>query len=355
MKRRGEASIATLVTLLLALAVTGCNGDDGMEIGDAAATEQELLARVSAALRTRPAQRAIDAVAYVDLAGARDQLGLPEDAPASDRGRRRLLLSFATRPLFRFSTFAAPRPSLGSLGEVLDTRRLVAAAGSNFAFAGPLSDQVGPEDAVVLRTDQPFDEIAEALRKLGYEENAGGLLRAPEPIDPDETRSGIDPRRRIAFPVAGAGNGGVVVFAGSGRAARAALEGAEHTLTPAARLVAELPGVSRAAAGRGLLYGRCVRALGLGEDANPREGVLVVVVAEEAEGERHRFSEHVQPTTFFEGARGKTASEGEIEFTRAIAEGERAEVRFISPDELNATRLGIESVQRPYECPTTTG
>jgi hypothetical protein len=83
--------------------------------------------------------------------------------------------------------------------------------------------------------------------------------------------------------------------------------------------------------------------------------VLVVVVDGEAQVRRHRFSGRTQPTTFFGHTGGYTASEGEVEFARATVEDGRAEARFTSPDKLNATRLPIEDVQRPYDCPEPAG
>jgi hypothetical protein len=156
-------------------------------VGDATTTQGELLARVSAAIRAAPRPGAgggWGAIAYADLAAAREQLGLPEDAGITGPGKQRLLLSFAARPLFRFRTLFGPDPSLGPLGEVLDGGQVEIAVGTNFAFSGPAADEVRPGDVVVVRTRQPFGQIADRLRRgAGYEDAPDGLLLGGEPIE----------------------------------------------------------------------------------------------------------------------------------------------------------------------------
>jgi hypothetical protein len=88
--------------------------------------------------------------------------------------------------------------------------------------------------------------------------------------------------RTVLFPAVGDAGGGVVVFGGSLRAAQAALRGADVELTATAQLLASLPG-GRLAKGPSA---RCVLAMGLGEEAKPREGELVVVLDDPAQTER---------------------------------------------------------------------
>ena len=336
--------VGTLILLVL-LTIAGCveAGRGGRGFEDRTATEGELLALVSAAIRAAPHPGAggDDAIAYADLAAAREQLGLPEDAGFPGPRKRRLLFSFAARPLYGFGTLFGPDPGLGPLGRILDGGRIEVAVGTNFAFSGPLADEVGPGDVVVVRTRQPFGEMADRLRRAGYEEVAGGLLLGGEPIGLNEPRIATS-YDGFPFPAVGDAGGGVVVFGGSARAVRAALRGGGAEPTPAAELVAELPGVARLA--RGEPFGvDCVMAIGLGEEAAPRTGKLVVVVDGQAEADRLLFG----GVTYVSGF---PASDSQVAFGEATAEGERATVRFSSTDRFNPTRLPIEEVWNPYDC-----
>jgi hypothetical protein len=296
--------------------------------------DTELLARVSAVLRAQGSQKGWESgLAYADLDAAREQLGLPPDAAISGGGRQRLLLSFAARPLFRFSTVISGNPSLGPLGDVLDSHSIEVAVGTNFAFSGPGADEIWPWDVVVLRTTQPFEEIAGVLREDGYEETDGLLLADRRPPGTRRYPS------TFPFPSIGDGGDGVVVFGGSAAAARAALRDAGAELTEAAALLAELPGVARVASRPS---SRCVVAIGLGEEADPREGELVVVVEGKAHAKR----------LLFNGRTSAALSKGtEVTFDQSTAEGNRATVRFRSTDELDPTRLAVETVDDPYDCP----
>ncbi|MPZ92731.1 MAG: hypothetical protein GEU68_14110 [Actinobacteria bacterium] len=199
-------------------------GDRGVE--DATATDGELLARVSAAIRAGPGERrGFDVLAYTDLVAARELLGLPEGAGIPGPGKQRLLFSFASRPLFVFGTLFGRNPTLGVLGDVLDGGRIEAAASTNFAISGPGADQAYPRDVLVLRTRQPFDQIASRLRRwAGYEESADRLLVGGERAD-GVVVSAVRDVGRFPFPAVGDAGGGVVVFGGSAPAARAALRG----------------------------------------------------------------------------------------------------------------------------------
>jgi hypothetical protein len=333
-------AIVTLSVLLATL--TGCTGGEGSQwrTEEAPRADGELLRRISAVLRARPAQVGWDtALAYADLETARDQLGLSPSADTSGAGKRRLLLSFATRPLFRFSTAIVGRPSLGPFGDVLDTGKLDVAVGTSFAFSGPGSSEIWPWDAVVLRTRQPFMEIAGRLREEGHEKAGDGLLVADRRPPNLPLLS-----RQMPFPAVGNAGGGVIAFGGSVRAVRAALQGAGAELTATAALLAELPGVGRLATGptAGGQSGRCVLAVGLGENAAPREGELVVVVEGQAEASRLLSS----------GETSAAMSDGaETVHGQAVAEGNRVSVPFSSTDRFDPTRLGAEGVAVPYDCP----
>jgi hypothetical protein len=348
MKRRVVTLIA--VTVVLPLALAGCmsgerDADDMVttdrEAEAEAATERELLARVSAVTRTLTDKSSFDWVAYADLAGAREQLGLPEDAAIRGQGnKRRLLSSFAARPLFRFEPGFWANPRLGAFGEVLATGEIEIAVSTSRAFSGPGAGEILVSDALVVRTRQPFDEIADRLqREHGYEEADDGVLIGSDPIDPDDLR--IAPvYDGVPFPAVGHTAGGVVVFGGSARAVRAALDGADAELTPAAELLSRLPGVSRVAKGR--LGAPCVLAFGLSEDAVPREGRLIAAIDGKARAE-HMLLAGLTSVAITEDA--------EVAHAEATAKGRWAQVRFTSTDRANATRLAVEDVEEPYSCP----
>jgi len=337
-----RALAQAVVTLVLMLTFAGCVEADWGDWGvkDSMAADGELLARISAVLRAFGRPNWDLALAYVDFYRAREQLGLPRNADVTGPGKRRLLLSFATRPLFRFSNTAIGRsPRLGPLGDVLDTRKIEVAVGTNSAFSGPGADEVWAWDALLLRTRQPFREIARPLRREGYEETDDGLLVADRP----PPRNDIDPRSpQVPFPAAGHA-GGVVVFGGSARAVRAAQRGAGAEPVVTAALLAELPGVARVSHGSiaGGRSGRCVVAVGLGEDAAPREGQVVVIIDRRAEGRRLLFS----------GTSAAISEDAEVVWGEATAEGNRVSVPFSSTDQRYPTRLGVESVAVPYDCP----
>lgn len=316
--------------------------------------DSELLAYTSSALRRQQSAPTrlssghdfaySPELAYADLDGARRQLALPGDAPL-DADSQRLLFTIAARPLFLFSTTFRPRPQPGAIGRILDTGEISAAAGTNLGLAGPSSDQVGPEDLLAVRTRQPFDEIAVELEAAGYTESEPGLFLSPSPLDLEWLRFASD-YKGLAFPAVRDAGGGIVLFGGSGDIA--AVE-PDPNLSALASFVADLPGVSRAAMGLG--NRGCARAVGLGEAAQPRRGQLVVVVDGRPIPARHAFAGQVRPTTFFSNTGGPEASEGEVQFSRASAEGDRVSAAFVSTDSSNVTRLAIEEINRPYSCP----
>ena len=323
-------------------AVTSAGNERPRE--NAAATKRELLSRVSAAIRSRGNEgTGLDLLAYTDLAAARRQLGLPEDAGFPEPGKRRLLFALASRPLFSFRTLFGRNPDLGALGEVLEAEYIEAAASTNEAFSGPGADQVYRDDVIVVATRQPFEEIASKLRSDGgYEEVRDGLLVGGGRPN-GRVASAEDDLRRLPFQAVGDAQGGVVVLAGLLPAARAAQAGAGTKLTPAAKLLAQLPGVAGVARGR---FGApCVSAIGLGEDAAPHAGELVVIVDGTAQADRFLFSGRT-----YEGGPGYPALDGEVAFSDATTNGNRARVHFRSTDRRNVTRIPAEEVEFPYDC-----
>lgn len=230
---------------------------------------------------------------------------------------------------------------MGPLGEVFDSRQIAAAAGTNFALSGPAADAVGPETLLVLRTSQPFGEITSHLGRMGFEERSDGLLVDDDPLpEPNGSVRFASTYKGLPFPAVGAVDGGVVVLGGSPRVIGVALQEPADALTPVAELVAGLPGVARVA--RGFSPRSCVVAVGLGEDAAPRRGELQVIVDGAARGARLLFGGELKQWV---------SIGGEVKFAEPKEERERATTEFTSTDDFNATRLPIEDVNRPYECP----
>lgn len=329
-------AIASLLVTVLTL--PGCGNTHRAVEGPT--VDGELLAHVSAAIRATPYPA--DNIAYADLKTAREQLGLPEDAGFPGPDKRRLLFAVASRPLFSFGTLFR-KPSLGVLGDVLDSRQIETAVGTNFAFSGPGADVVYSDAVLVVRTGQPFAEIADRLSEAGYTRAGNGLLISARTGEP-EVLSTVPNLHRFPFQAVGTAGKGVVVFGGSVGAARAAQGGAEAKPTAVAKLIAELPGVSRIARRGG--GGPCVVAVGLGEDAAPRQGELRVVVHGKAQANRFLtpFAGRTIESTGFPGPGAQ------VTFADATAEGNRATVHFSSTDERNVTRLAVEDVAHAYGC-----
>lgn len=303
-------------------------------------SEDDLFRRASAALE-RPIDRLgprADVLAYADIEAARRQLDLAENADFEAqplRGRRRLLAGLAARPMFSFTPSFWLKPTFGAIGKVLDTGAIDTVVGTSFAFSGPLADEVDIDDVMLVETDQAFDEIARRLRsRYGFREADDGLLIG-NPIRRDRLRF-ISAYAGFPFPVAAQAADRLVVFAGSRHAARSAVV-AGTELSPAAELIADLPGVGRVAQqGVG-----CVAAVALHEDADPRAGSVVVTVDRPARAERLLFS-RITHVGIAEGSR--------TSFRKAISRGNRVRSHFASTDWLNPTRLPVEDVQRPYGC-----
>lgn len=353
--RLGALAAVAAAALVVAACQVGGDGDAGEAVG---AADTELLQRASAALDLQASAptslpgggtyRYTPALAYADLDAARTQLGLPPDA-AVGSGRSRLLFTIASRPLFQYARAFRPEADLGPLAAVIDIGQVKVAVGTNMALPRPGTDEVGPEDVLLVRTFQDPAEITEALRQAGYRRAAGGVLAGADPLPERDgsirVASNFD---GVPFPAAGSTGAGVFAFGGSARVVRAALSEDLIALHGLARFVAELPGVSRAARA---FKSSCVELFGIGEDASPREGELVVAVDGDADGERDRLAGKTLAATFFSNSGGEEASGATLTLADAVAKGNRATAAFSSSDEANVTRLAAEDVARPYRCP----
>lgn len=240
--------IGVVVALVLVL-VAGCSGDDddgGSVLGalPGANGADDLVGRLPES----------PTVAYVDLDAARDQLGLATDADADvddvdldgDPERARLVGVAALGLPYLRHPYDVP------LASALDTSLVHAAAST--VTSGPNNG------AAVVRTDQSFDDLADALADEGYEPDGDLLVRG-------------GPTVQAVFPVVADGGDGTLVLAASEAEARAVLDGGAGT-TPAIELLGRLPGIAVAAGATpdGLDCG----AFGAGIDLEPAAGELVV-------------------------------------------------------------------------------
>lgn len=328
------------LALLVSLILSGCSGDGDQDADGTTGTDRELLARASAALYLDSDDGSRGQLSYTDLAGAREQLGLPGDAAPGPRGKWRTLASFAARPLFMLDSrfmFDARLVPPSPLDDVFDGGRIEAAVSTNRAITFVGANVVEPESVIVLRTRQPFEEIAERLRDEGYAEADGLLVSEQGRPDCCPSAFTVD---RVPFPAVGEADGVVVI--GSVRATRAALEGADPELTPAATMLAELPGVARAV--RGWRTGRaCIVAFGFGEDAEPREGEARVLIDGEARAERALFLLDVH--TLDDGGAG------ELALAEPAVDGGLMTVPFSAPERgRRPVWVPAETADMPYDC-----
>jgi hypothetical protein len=196
-------------------------------------------------------------LAVVDVARAREELGLPPDADAADVAAlgsegleapgSQLVLAAAlgATPLAVAALSGAPDP--------------VAAALDGGAIEAAASNQGDPEGPVaVIRTRQSFDDLASKLADAGWERDG-------------ETITNTDEER--VSEITGAGDG-VIVFSGSGASAKelvASPPGGPKAM--AALLAGDGPSVGLAT----MIpesQGGCLRVFGGRETADNTEGVM---------------------------------------------------------------------------------
>jgi hypothetical protein len=259
----GRAVVA--VAAMLVLTLPGCLGsdDDGGDKRDTS-PDRELLARLSAGIAAQGRER-VDEIFYTDISGARRDAGLPADADVNEVNSDPNAIRLSTVVTTALSYTHRPKPT--PLSESIDGTKVQTAAALAF---------IADFGVVVLRTKQPFAEIARSLRRRGYKESGNrGFLISPAP------------RARLIYPVVADGGDGVVILAGNVRVARAALAGENTELTPGSRLIEDVPGVARAAAAG--LKG-CVRARAAGQDLMPQEGEYLVLVEGRPDAKRLKLA-----------------------------------------------------------------
>jgi hypothetical protein len=196
-------------------------------------------------------------LAVVDVAKAREELGLPPDADAADVGalssegldapESQLVLAAAlgATPLAVAALSGAPDP----VATALDGSAIEAAA----------SNQGDPEGPVaVIRTRQSFDDLASKLADAGWERSGRTITNAEEERVSEITEAGD----------------GVIVFSGKGASANelvASPPGGPKTM--AALLAGDGPSVGLATTIPPSHRG-CLRAFGGRETADNTEGVM---------------------------------------------------------------------------------
>jgi hypothetical protein len=211
-------------------------------------------------------------VSYLDLAAAKEALELPDDADPADYGA----IDDLDDPTPEAQLVQAARNSLphvteaftvtfepDATTEAIDHTQVTAAASS-------LSPEAGGR-AAILATEQPFDEIAEALEASGFE--LDGDVYAGE---------SAEPKPQLPY-VADLGDGRIVVAAELADAEEALAGKAEPA--EAATLLAELDAPQREATEVDL-DDTCVTAFALGGEPGGSEVELAFTVDAEAVADR---------------------------------------------------------------------
>lgn len=257
MRRWFRVAQAILAAGAIAGALAACGGDEE----DDAPSEP-----ASSVARFLPDSSPV--LNEVDLAQARDQLGLPEDAdaldfeavladdfdPQSPEGR---LISAANvaMPDLTLSVVQTLEPD--PIAEAFDGTAITEAANTN-ADEGQIT---------AIRTTQPFEELADALAQEGYERD-GEVLSNPD--------------ARIG-EIADTGEGVIVLGSSGAPAADAAAEAPGgppelvDLLAPADQPIAQ--GIQGAEEG-------CLTAFGGWENVTGTEGVVRIELEDEAEADR---------------------------------------------------------------------
>jgi len=266
MKLLAPVGLALAAGFLLVGSIVGCGDDDGGDELSRGAPDQDLVGAVA------PAKPHVD---YVDVAGVREQLGLPRDqdpalpenseaAPSAEH----LVFSNVASSLLVYT----PRPRPGPLAETID--------GASVS-AGTTPRLVSADAVAAVRTSQPFGQLAARLEEHGYERR-GDLVTS-------ESTDAFQP----FFPAVADGGDGLIILAGSAEAAEKALEtgGANDS---AASLLDDVGGVVRRVDVPTPQRG-CVRSIAVGQDLDPALGEIVVTVANEASEEAFVLDDQPDP------------------------------------------------------------
>jgi hypothetical protein len=251
------ASRVTAILAVVALTGAGCGSDS--DSGESSASTD-----LAASLPGDPT-----AVYYLDLEATRQELGVAADTDpvseealtgdADDEQAAELYLT-AGIVLPHVTESFSERFELDATGEAIDHSQVSAAASGEGGDGGR---------AVVLATDQPFDEIAQSLEAAGFE--ADGDVLSGANADPEP-----------AFPYVAETGDGTVVLATELAAAEEAAAG-ETSASDAAALAGKLDQPQRQALAA---EQDCVRGFAVGGDAVGGELEIVIRVDGEPDADR---------------------------------------------------------------------
>lgn len=245
-----KAMIAALAAAVILLA--GCSDSDSGEVAEPPSE----LARM---IPTNPF-----GVSELDLVALKDALGLPGDAdpaaaPESEAERRLAAVARTALP-FCSHTGEPIEPIDEAIGEAVDCAKVEAAA----APAG-----VGHWSLTIMRTSQPFEEIAASLVAAGYVRQ-GRLLGY------------VEGRRPMRYPevVASAEDDSVIALARDRTVGFGALRGPRAAdATPVLAALGALPPAPARTAWLG--DGQCIAAYAIADRIEDQRGELLVELAED--------------------------------------------------------------------------
>jgi hypothetical protein len=245
----------------------GSDGSDGGVLGGGGGSDSaaELVDRLPEETRQ---------VAAIDVAAVRQALGLPDDQgidDVSDDRVQQLAFALGTTVPFLGNPRATP------IREVFDTGAVTAAASAPYAFAPELA-------AVVVRTSQPFDELAGALEDRGYERD-GDLVVTNRRV----TEMG-------GVTVVTAAGDDVIVLAQSAEVARAVAAG-EGDGPALAEALGVVDGPLRAAFEISADSDSCVETLAAGWQFDRAEGEIVITAAQPEDADRLELLPGDSPST----------------------------------------------------------
>lgn len=249
-----QASPALAVTLAVAAAVALGSCNENLAIENAATDPAEL---------ARYFPESTQLVQTTDVAEVRQELGLPDDADATptqrsvlrDRESPQSKLFALTSRAFPIVSRAYALEFEASGSSPLDGTLIRAAAHDN-------------GDLMIVSTAEPFDQVADKLKRTGYSLDRGIYLAGPD-------------TPRVAPPVVADGGSGRIVFTGSEGLARSTLRRMEERAeggTAAEALQAVSGSVKRAITA---IRSRCVEAIAAAQSATGRGAILAIEVAGE--------------------------------------------------------------------------
>lgn len=241
----------TCVALALAALISGCSSGGGSGSG----ADGDLLDRLPSDARM---------VASVDLAKAREALGLPVGAdPLEGDPENELRLVFIAG--FALPHLQAPTPDPAR--EALDHGQIEAAVSG-----GEFGSQV-----TVVQTRQPVEEALDALEKEGYRRD-GDVLASEKPAGRVS---------QIAYGAAGEADG-LLVLASTREVLDEAIEGGGGADAPWRELLESVEGPLRLAVPSD---GDCLQGLAGADSLKPAEGEIVVDPDGDPERSRASFLE----------------------------------------------------------------